>query len=68
MTVGQLRELIANVPDDYTVRPQWVAGKEPKDHEPGVRLERFDVDGQSGELLARVSLFYLDEIEDEEDE
>ena len=64
MTVGQLRELIAHLPDTCTVRPQWEPGKEPGDHEPHVCLRGFDV--LNGELLARVELFYLDEIEDEE--
>ena len=65
MTVGQLRELIADLPDTCTIRPQWVPGSEPQDHEPGVKLSGFDV--MDGELLARVELFYLDEIEDEEE-
>jgi len=64
MTVGQLRELIADLPDTYNVRPQWAPGKEPGDHEPHVCLRGFDV--LNGELLALVELFYLDEIEDEE--
>lgn len=65
MTVGELRTLIDGLPDAYAIRPQWVPGKEPGDHEPGVCLDGFDVDRERGELLARVSLFYLDEIEDE---
>jgi len=65
MTVGQLRSLIEGLHDDCTVRPQWVPGSEPGDHEPGVSLCGFDVDGD--ELLVRVELFYLDDLDYEDD-
>jgi len=64
LTVGGLRRLIAAMPDDTVIRPAWVPGEEPGDHEPGVQLLGFDAAG--GELVARVALFYLDEIQDEE--
>lgn len=64
MTVGELRAIIAGLPDDANVRPQWRAGDEPQDHAPGVVLHGFDVSG--GELIARVGLFYLDDIDDAE--
>lgn len=52
------------LPDDAPIRPQWVVGSEPSDHEPGVMLCGFDrVDGQ---VIARVKLFYLDDAEDSE--
>jgi len=66
MRVGQLRSLIEGLPDDCTVRPKWVPGSEPGDHEPGVRLCGFEVDGD--ELLARVELFYLDDLDDWDEE
>jgi hypothetical protein len=62
MTVGDLRKLIADLPDDMNVRPQWLPGEEPGDHEPGVEIHGFDV--ANGELLVRISLFYLDEIDE----
>lgn len=62
MTVGELRSVIAGLSDDTPIRPQWLPGSEPGDHEPGVSLVSFDVG--DGELLARVELFYLDEIVD----
>ena len=62
MTVGELRSVIAGLPDTTPIRPQWAAGSEPGDHEPGVSLLGFDV--LDGQLLARVELFYLDELED----
>ena len=65
-TVRQLMDACKCLPDDAVVRPQWVPGCEPSDHEPGVRLR--GVEQADGEVLLRVELFYLDEITDEEEE
>lgn len=65
VTVGDLLALIEDkdLSDSIVVRPQWVPGKEPGDHEPGVCLR--GVEFADDEVLLRVELFYL---EDEEDE
>lgn len=63
MTVGELRKLIADLPDDAAIRPQWNDGEEPGDSSPGVVLHGFDF--HDGELLARVGLFWLDDIADD---
>jgi hypothetical protein len=66
MTVGEMRKALRGVPANWTLRPQWLAGKEPGDHEPGVCLHGVDVDAEMEQVLARVSLFYLDDEEDDE--
>lgn len=65
MTVGDLRGLISQLPDDANIRPQWRPGDEPDDDAPGVVLYGFDVTG--GELMARVGLFYLEQISKEDE-
>jgi hypothetical protein len=69
LTVGRLRELIAGLPDDTRVRPDW-AGDPPADHEPGVRIDGASVGDEEGtkELLIHVGLFYLDDVDDDEEE
>jgi hypothetical protein len=62
LTVGHLRRVIEGLPDDTIIRPDWQDGP-PQDHEPGVEL--FGFEAERGELLAKVGLFYLDEVEDE---
>lgn len=64
-TVREFLDACKHLPDDAVVRPQWVPGKEPSDHEPGVLLRGFEQG--DGEVLLRVELFYLDDITDEED-
>ena len=63
MTVGELRKLIADLPDAAVIRPQWNEGEEPQGSSPGVVLHGFDF--RDGELLARVGLFWLDDIVDD---
>lgn len=41
MTVGHLREIIANLPDDMPIAPEWT--EIPDDSEPAVCVEGFDV-------------------------
>lgn len=63
-TIKDFLKAAQYLPDDAVIRPQWAPGCEPSDHEPGVELVGFDQ--QDGQVIARVKLFYLDEIEDEE--
>lgn len=63
MTVGELRSALAGLPDNAPVYPEWT-GRIPGDHEPGVRMH--GVRQSNGEAQVLVSLFYLDE--DEEDD
>jgi len=66
MTVSELRKQLQGVPGSWEVRPEWARGHTPSDGEPGVCLHGFTVNRRSNEVLARVSLFYLDEVEDDE--
>jgi hypothetical protein len=65
-TVRDVLNACKGMPDDAIFRPQWVPGCEPRDYEPGVKLVGFDV--EDGEVLARVKLYYLCDIEDDEGE
>jgi hypothetical protein len=65
MTVGELRLALAGLPDNAPVYPEW-NDRIPKDNEPGVRLH--GVRETNGEAQVLVSLFYLDDDTDEEDE
>lgn len=64
LTVGLLRRVIADLPDDAIIRPAWAHSMTPGDNEPGVVLQGFDV--CDGELLALVGLFYLDDITEDQ--
>lgn len=62
LTVGVLRQLIAYLPDDTPIVPEWY--EVPSDHDPAVTLHDFLVHrlrGQPPKLVARVSLFYFQE-------
>lgn len=67
LTVGLLRRVIAELPDDAVIRPAWAHSMTPGDGDPGVVLHGFDA--CDGELRALVGLFDLSEVHgDEEDE
>lgn len=60
LTVGALRKLLEGMPDDAPIFPTWANDDAmPSDHEPGVEIHGFSVDGES--LAVLVSLFYLDD-------
>jgi hypothetical protein len=61
MTVGELRSVLRGIPDGWHIRPQWQPGCTPADNEPGVELHGLAVDEDMEQVVARVSLFYLDE-------
>lgn len=63
MTVGDLRVLLRDLPDDTPVSPRWAYGP-PSDSDPAVTIDRFEV--QKGVLAVMVSLDYLNEDEDED--
>jgi len=63
MTVGELRSVLAELPDDAPLYPEW-NDRIPRDHEPAVRLHGFRA--VKGEAQALVSLVYLDEVTEEE--
>jgi hypothetical protein len=63
LTVGDIRRLIADLPDDAPVYPDW-GGNPPADHEPGVEIIGAEYGGAAqdvGEphLRILVGLFYL---------
>lgn len=64
MTIGELREAIKDLPADAPVCIDWALGEAPRDHDPGVRLFGWNTD-EKGNLIMRVGLFYLDELDDE---
>jgi hypothetical protein len=68
LTVKQLRELIAELPDDAKILPDF-DGPAPDDTEPGVSLGGFAICDIGGGpyLSVKVSLFYLNEDEHEAD-
>ena len=71
LTVGRLRQLIKNLPDDAPIFPDWTKGATPSEDEPGVSIDSIAVgkDKEHGKYLSvRVSLFYLnDEDPDDQD-
>ena len=58
LSVGHIRRLIADLPDDAEISPDWFDGP-PGDDRPAVVLHAVTVRG--GELLALVSLIDLDD-------
>lgn len=65
LTVGQLRLAIKDLPDDAPVYPDWLAGHEPNEDQPGVELCGFDEhhkdDKGNPYLGVIVKLYYLDD-------
>lgn len=60
LIVGDIRQLIAYLPDDTPIVPEWY--EVPSDHDPAVTLHDFLVrrlPGQPAKLIARVSLCHL---------
>lgn len=62
LSVGWLRKLIKNLPDDAQIYPDW-AGEHPGDDSPAVRLNAITAGTDDGKpcLFALVSLVYLNE-------
>lgn len=61
LTIGVLRELIKDLPDDTHFKPDW-AGEPPGDHEPGVEITgaALMTDPKGTRYLSiKVKLFYL---------
>lgn len=69
MSVPRLRKLLADLPDNARILPDWF-GNPPSDDEPGVTVEGFDIETDAdGDkyLSVKVSLFNLNEEDDDED-
>ena len=68
-TAGELRNLLAEMPDDAPIVPRWESGKlrAMKDWDPGVDLFGFENGEEEGRpmLVARVGLFFLDDEHDD---
>ena len=61
LTVGKLRRLLAKLPDEAMIWPDWAAGEHPEDHDPGVEVRGFSIGDQKGfpYLSVKVAIFYL---------
>ena len=68
-TVGDLRKLIADLPDDARYQPDWANGP-PGDHDPAVTVVGFEVRGVGSDLYlgVLVDIAYLDDVECEGDD
>jgi len=65
MTVGELRTALSALPDNAPVYPEW-NDRIPKDYEAGVRLH--GVREVNGEAQVLVSLFYLADMDESDEE
>jgi hypothetical protein len=64
LTIRDVRRLIADLPDQAPVLPDWAEGP-PQDHEPGVEIVGIAIAdrGAGPHLSMKVRLFYLEEEE-----
>lgn len=66
LTVGELRKLIAQLPDEALIYPNWAEGCLPNDNEPGVEIvgiiSGWDVQARKDFLSVEVRLFYPDDL------
>jgi hypothetical protein len=58
LTIGALRKVIKNLPDDAPIYPTW-ASRIPDDYEPGVEIKA--IEAAQACLHIKVDLFYLNE-------
>lgn len=63
LTVGKLKKLIAKLPDDAGVYPDWASGCVPGDDEPGVELVGAKV--ETDYLSLKIKLFYFKNEDDD---
>lgn len=63
LTVGKLRELIADLPAETQIYPDWQPGYLPGEYEPGVEITGITLAGDKrGKYLSiEVKLFQLEE-------
>lgn len=71
LNLGELRALTKDLPDSTEIRPDWDDDGPPSDEEPGITVTGFAITDRRKDgpyLSVLVNLFYLDEIDpDDED-